>query len=155
VRLGSRDCVVCGQANPIGMRLQFEVDGQGAAAQWTVTAPFQGFRDVLQGGMICAILDDCMWYAAYGQGGVTLTAEATVRYLARVPVGARVLGRGRVVGRHGRLWTCAATLERPDGQVLASAQGKFLQVPEPELSALLAGTAVHELPAPAQPGPAP
>jgi len=149
--LGSRDCIVCGQDNPDGMRLRFRVDEAGAEAAWTVAGRFQGFRDVLQGGIVLAILDDCMWYAAYGRGGVTLTAEASVRYRARVPVGAAVVGRGRVLGRRGRLWTCSAELVAAgSGAVLASAQGKFMAVSPGDLEELIAGTRVHELPAGAQ-----
>jgi acyl-coenzyme A thioesterase PaaI-like protein len=129
------------------MQLRFRVDGAGAETGWMVRAPFQGFRDVLQGGMVLAILDDCMWYAAYARGGVTLTAEATVRYRAKVAVGEQVTGHGRVLAQRGRLWTCSAELVRAQsGDVLATAEDKFLAVPEGQLHELVAGARVHELP---------
>ena len=146
--LGSRDCVVCGAENPSGMRLRFAVDAAGASTEWTVAPAFQGFRDVLQGGMILAILDDCMWYAVYGRGGVTLTAEASVRYRARVAVGAQVRASAEVVSSRGRLWICRAELRRAgSGELLASAEGRFMHVPERDLEPLIGATAVHELPA--------
>ena len=146
--LGSLDCVVCGQRHPHGMRLRFGVGDAAAEAAWTVDPAFQGFRGVLQGGMVLAILDDCMWYAVYGEGAVTLTAEASVRYRAKVEVGQAVMARATVASHRGRLWHCTAEL-RPagGGPVLASAEGKFLSVPPSDGDALLRGTAVHELPA--------
>ena len=146
--LGSLDCVVCGQRHPHGMRLRFAVGDAAAEAAWTVDPAFQGFRGVLQGGMVLAILDDCMWYAAFGEGAVTLTAEASVRYHARVAVGQPVVARASVVAHRGRLWQCTAELRSAGGgPVLASAAGKFLTVPAADGEALLEGTAVHELPA--------
>ncbi len=146
--LGSWDCVVCGQRNLQGMRLRFHVDGDGARTAWTVAPAFQGFRDILQGGMVLAILDDCMWYAAYGQGAVTLTAEASIRYRAPVGVGEPILAEGRVVERRGRLWLCAAELVRAGSrEALARAEGKFLAVSPGRAADLSGGVRVHELPA--------
>ena len=146
--LGSRDCIVCGQQNPVGMRLRFAVDERGAETRWLVAESFQGFRGVLHGGLVLALCDDAMWYAAYGKGGVTLTAEATVRYRARVPIGANVIVRGWVAERRGRLWQCAAEIaDAGDGTVLATAQGKFLPVPDRDFEQVVGETRVHELPA--------
>lgn len=147
--LASRDCVVCGQEHPTGMRVRFAVDQAASEGTWTVHERFQGFRDVLHGGLILALMDDAMWYAIYARGGVALTAEATVRYKRRVEVGLAVTARGRVVDRRGRLWTCTADLVSAGGhgEVLASAEGKFLSVPAADLRALVGETRVHELPA--------
>lgn len=146
--LGSQQCVVCGQDNPTGMRLRFTVDGVGGAeACWTAQPPFQGFAGVVHGGAVLAVLDDAMWYAVYGMGGVTLTAEAVVRYRGRVEVGRRLVARGRVVRRRGRLWECEAELRPAEGgRALAATTGKFLAVPAAELPRLLGQAAVHELP---------
>lgn len=148
--------MVCGQDNPVGMRVRFTVDGLGAAeAAWTVGADFQGVVGLLHGGAVLALLDDAMWYAVYGvAGAVTLTAEAAVRYRRRVAVGRAVVVRGTVLSRHGRLWACRAELQAADdGSTLATATGKFLAVPGEELARLSADSGVHELPA-SPPGPA-
>lgn len=146
--LGSRDCVICGQEHPTGMRLRFTVDETGAEANWTVHARFQGFRGVLHGGLVLALMDDAMWYAIYGRGGVTLTAEATVRYKRRVEVGLPLTVRGYVREHRGRLWTCFAELVHTEGagEVLATTEGKFISVPAADLPALVGETRVHELP---------
>lgn len=146
-RLASRGCIVCGQENPLGLRLAFDVDRAGARAAWVAKPDYQGFDGVIHGGVVLALLDDAMWYAVYGQGAVALTAEATVRYKARVAVGAPVRVQGEVVERRGRLFQCRAEiLHAGDGSLLASSQAKFVTVADTELPALVAGTGVHELP---------
>ena len=145
--LVSRNCIVCGRDNPVGMRVSFRVDGASAQAEWSTRSDYQGFDGVLHGGVVLALLDDAMWYAVYGQEAVALTAEATVRYRQRVPVGARIRVAGMVVERRGRLFQCRAELvHAEDGALLASAHAKFVAVPAAESSALMAGTGVHEWP---------
>ncbi len=146
--LGSRDCVICGQEHPTGMRLRFAVDDHGSETGWTVQERFAGFHGVLHGGLVLAVMDDAMWYAIYGQGGVTLTAEATVRYRRRVEVGQPIAIRGRVREHRGRLWTCAAEVVSAGGaaEVLATAEGKFIAVSSEDYPILVSETRVHELP---------
>jgi acyl-coenzyme A thioesterase PaaI-like protein len=145
--LGSSDCIVCGQANPQGLRVRFTVDEDGVLATWTAAAAFQGFRGIVHGGIVLALLDDAMWYAAYGRGALTLTAEARVRYRRRVEVGMPVAVRARVQQHRGRVWTCAAELVGSDGgELLASAEGTFVAVRPEEVPALTKGAGIHELP---------
>jgi uncharacterized protein (TIGR00369 family) len=130
VSLTSRDCVICGRENPVGLRLAYAAAAGTAEARWTVDPRYCGVPGVLHGGLVLALLDDAMWYAAYSLGAFTLTAEASVRYRAPVRAGRTVVARGRVVDHRGRLWRLAAELvDAADGAVLAAASGKFLEVP--------------------------
>jgi acyl-coenzyme A thioesterase PaaI-like protein len=145
--LGSSQCVVCGQDNLQGLRVRFVVDTDGVRAAWTAQAPFQGFRGILHGGIVLALMDDAMWYAAYGRGALTLTAEARVRYRRRVEIGEALTVRASALGGRGRLWRCAAeVLRAADGVTLAAAEGTFVAVRPEEAAALRRGAAVHEYP---------
>ncbi len=144
--LGSRHCVVCGSENPVGMHLRFRVSDGTAETAWIPAPHFQGFEGVLHGGAVLALCDDAMWYAVFGGGACTMTAEAVVRYRAPVRIGVPLAVRGWVAERRGRLWQCAAELaEAEGGSVLATASGKFLTLPA-EQAALLARVGVHEYP---------
>ncbi len=130
----SRACIVCGRENEAGLRLAYWAGDQASRAEWVVEPRYCGIPGFLHGGLILALLDDAMWYAAYGEGAFTMTAEATVRYRAPVRSGQAVAALGRVEGRSGRLWRLAAELRDAEtGAVLAAASGKFLEVPPAEL----------------------
>lgn len=144
--LGSRLCLVCGQDNRSGLRLRFAVDEDGSTASWEARAPFEGFPGVIHGGIVLALLDDAMWYAAFGSVGPTLTAEASVRYHRRLELGMTVEVRGAVESHRGRICLCHAELWAESG-VIARASGKFLPVPEAERERLVGAGLVHELPA--------
>lgn len=132
--LTSRGCLICGRDNPAGLHLGYFAGDGESEADWTVEERFCGIPGVLHGGMVLALLDDAMWYAAYGEGAFTMTAEVTVRYRAPVGAGRAVRVAGRVVERGRRLWKLAADLRAADdGEVLASAAGKFLEVPAADL----------------------
>ncbi len=130
----SRACIVCGRENEAGLRLAYWAGDGQSRAEWVVDPRYCGIPGYLHGGLILALLDDAMWYAAYGEGGFTMTAEATVRYRAPVRAGQAVVAVGQVAGRSGRLWRLAAELRDAASEaVLAAATGKFLEVEPAEL----------------------
>ena len=53
-------CFVCGQDNPDGLRIFFHVDRETRTlrANFTPPAKYQGFKNVLHGGIISTLLDE-------------------------------------------------------------------------------------------------
>jgi acyl-coenzyme A thioesterase PaaI-like protein len=124
--LPSRDagtCFACGQANPIGLRLRFEADGEGIRAEFTPGPHYQGYEGVLHGGIIAAALDDAMANLFHMRGRETVTARLEVRYRREAPIGQRLIVTARTTGERGRFFTAEATLALPDGTCLAEASG--------------------------------
>lgn len=141
----SRGCVVCGRENPAGLRAVFVTGPEGAVARTAVPEQLQGFAGLAHGGVVAGLLDDAMWYACYGAGAVTLTAELVTRFRRPVRVGEPVEAHGRLVEVRGRLHVARAELrDAASGELLAEARGKFLAVEEP-LRGELAGTGIQEV----------
>lgn len=135
----SRECLICGRENPAGIRARFGVEDGVSVAVVTPPEHLQGFKGVLHGGIVTALLDDAMWYAAYGQGMFTLTGELGVRFRRPVEVGRRLEVRGRMLARRGRLAEMSAEIRYLDtGELVAEATGKFMEV-SPEVRARLSG----------------
>lgn len=127
----SAGCFVCGRENPVGLRLSWELDATAGTAEgrWFATDLYQGFDGIIHGGIVMALLDDAMWWAIYAQGGFTVTVEASVRFASPLRPGEPARVTARVVERQGRLWVVAAEVRGPDDRLVATAQGRFLQVP--------------------------
>ncbi|MFZ0472834.1 MAG: PaaI family thioesterase, partial [Bacteroidales bacterium] len=51
-------CFGCGPANPAGLKLTFEEDEEKLYAEWQPSAHFQGYTNVLHGGIIATLLDE-------------------------------------------------------------------------------------------------
>ncbi|MFN8241595.1 MAG: PaaI family thioesterase [Bacteroidales bacterium] len=78
-------CFGCGRKNPVGLRLDFFESDEGLHAEWQPTSQFQGYPNVLHGGIIATLLDEigawCIYIKAETAG---VTSEMRTKYLAPV-----------------------------------------------------------------------
>jgi uncharacterized protein (TIGR00369 family) len=122
-----RRCFVCGPANPDGLHLAFERDGDdGARSSVTLPPRVQGWRGVAHGGVAMMLLDEVMAYACILHGDLAVTASCEVRFRKPIPLGQRLVIRGRIKARRRKLIDLEATLALEDGTVLATAEGTFV-----------------------------
>jgi acyl-coenzyme A thioesterase PaaI-like protein len=68
-------CFVCGQKNPIGLRLRFTARGDSVRTEFTAGPRYQGYEGVLHGGIVAAALDDAMAQLFHMKGQASLTAR--------------------------------------------------------------------------------
>ena len=120
-------CFACGQANPIGLRLRFEHDGDTVRAEFTPGPHYQGYAGLLHGGIVAAALDDAMANLFRMRGRETVTARLEIRYRREAPIGQRLIVTARTTGERGRFFTAEATLALPDGTPLAEARGTLVR----------------------------
>ena len=68
-------CFVCGDKNPIGLNVPFYVKGDEVVAEYTAGCHFEGYRDILHGGILSALLDEVMIRAVLALEIYCVTAE--------------------------------------------------------------------------------
>ncbi|MDI3269286.1 MAG: PaaI family thioesterase [Bacillota bacterium] len=124
----SHHCFVCGKDNPHGLKARFWVDGPQSRTALTPPAHVRGFPGILQGGVVAALLDETMWYAAFGAGFFTLTADLKIRFRRPTPLGA-LKAFGEVASERRQIVLCRAQLVDERGEVLAQGEGKFFVIP--------------------------
>lgn len=124
-------CFACGHDNPIGLKLLFQLDGQGRPiATFVPPEEFQGFAGILHGGIICTLLDEAMAWAMILHGHFGATASLKVRFRKPIPTGKTVTVTGEIVNKRGKAWNLASYISDESGQVLAEAEGVFGAVSE-------------------------
>ncbi|MEI9479272.1 MAG: hotdog domain-containing protein, partial [Deltaproteobacteria bacterium] len=76
------NCFVCGEKNPGGLRLSFDIDKEKKTLKTTfVGSPvYQGYDGILHGGILSALLDEAMAKLSYELGYGTVTASLEVRF---------------------------------------------------------------------------
>jgi uncharacterized protein (TIGR00369 family) len=122
-------CFGCGQANPVGLRLEFSISAEGAViSNAIVSDQYEGPPGYLHGGIIAALLDEAMSKANRAQGVTAMTRQMQVEYLRPVPSGAAIRIEGRVTRSEGRKHWAEARIQSADGVVLAQANGLFIAV---------------------------
>lgn len=78
-------CFGCGIANPMGLKLRFSESDEFIHASWQPTDNYQGYPNVLHGGIIAALLDEIgAWVISVKIGTSGVTSEMKTRYLSPV-----------------------------------------------------------------------
>ena len=127
--IDDRRCFACGPHNAEGLHLDFVQDGD-AGARTAVTLPprLQGYRDIAHGGIVMMLLDEAMAHACRFIGEKAMTASCEVRFRKPVPLGAKLVIRGRYKERRRTVLFLEATVALEDGTLLATADGTFVSL---------------------------
>lgn len=126
-----RSCYACGERNPEGLRLSFDVDRAARTISTEVVfrKVHQGWNGVVHGGFLALVLDELMVNLAILLGLQAVTAEMTVRLKRPARPGLQVRGTGRIDDVRGRLVRASASLVQ-EGLEVASATGRLLRPTE-------------------------
>jgi len=126
-------CFVCGQKNPVGLKLNFAWDGKTARAEFTPGKFHQGWSGVVHGGIISCVLDEAMSYAALFEGVNTITAKMQARFKRPVQIGEHVVITGWVTKKSRRLVEAKGEVSLKDGTPIAdSTATMFILSPREE-----------------------
>ena len=119
--------------NPIGLKLRLRVDPERGESAAEVTFPedFQGWSGIVHGGLVAAVLDEALIYAAGAKGLKCVTGEITVRYVKPAETGVRYTLKGRFLEDKGRIVMAESRLVDGEGLEIARATGKLFKVPGP------------------------
>ena len=109
-------CFVCGPENPIGLHAEFNTDKDTCTshAELEMKASFQGWQDVIHGGILASLLDEACIYACMAKAEQCVTAELQVRYRKPVPVGAHIVVTGQLVDSSKKVWQAKSQLTIAD-----------------------------------------
>lgn len=119
-------CFVCGEANQAGLQTRFYIEDDHVKAKLAAQPHHCGYQNTIHGGVIAAILDECMgWAAARAIGRMCLTAELTIRYIGTVPDNQELTVVTEVAKANRRLVKATGEIQGADGKIYARAEGKF------------------------------
>ena len=121
-------CFACGEDNPRSLGMRFEMEGDHAVAQFTVSDYLQGFLGQAHGGIVATLLDEAMGWAARGSGDWAMTAKFSMRFRAKVPVGEPLTISSWVTRDRGRFLELRAEVRLQEGKLLAEADGLFARI---------------------------
>lgn len=123
---GFAECFACGPANPRGLRLVFERDGDAVVSTYTADAALGGYGTILHGGLTSTLLDEAMAWAVYGLlDKLPLTTELRVRFLGSVHTGEPLRIVGRIVSSDARGADARAEIRNAAGELRADGEGRL------------------------------
>lgn len=123
-----RHCFVCGEKNPNGFKLVFELDGKTLRTKFTPEKKHQGFRDIMHGGITMILLDEVLVNLAWRLGINAITAEITARLKKPVRIGETISISGCIEKDSGKILYGRATAKLENGTIVALAAAKLMRV---------------------------
>ncbi len=121
------DCPVCGESNPLAVRVPAWRDGDGALAKVRLDCAHQGVPGRSHGGVVAALFDDVMGFVISMRGLTAFQFELSIRYLKPTPIGTELEIRALPVERDGRRFIVDASIVA-DGVETATARGVHIVV---------------------------
>ncbi len=122
-------CFICGKKNATGLQLDFELVGDAEVrTSFLPTKQFQGFRDMVHGGVIAAILDEVMVNGVWLRGIRAVTGRFEVRLKRPANVGEWLHFVGRILRDAGKTLETEARAATSDGVIVAEASGLLVKV---------------------------
>jgi acyl-coenzyme A thioesterase PaaI-like protein len=82
-----KNCFACGKYSPIGLRLHYTLCGNTLTGEFRISDNYQGYDDIVHGGIIASILDCSMVHLFHKRDGLELkTAKLNITYRKSLPV---------------------------------------------------------------------
>ena len=122
-------CFVCGKRNKDGLRLDFELVGEdGIRTEFTPPKRYQGWKDIVHGGIIATILDEVMVNATYLRNILAVSAILEIKLRRPAAVGERLVFHGQILNEGAKTIDVKAWAEQENGTVVAEATGLLMKV---------------------------
>lgn len=122
------NCFVCGQDNPIGLKLDFDYDETCAWTWFDSPLCFEGYHEVIHGGIIATLLDEAMAKIILSKGLIAVTADLSVRYRKSLNVGIKVKVTGEITLQKSRTIHTKAVITDEIGTVYAEGTAVYIVV---------------------------
>jgi acyl-coenzyme A thioesterase PaaI-like protein len=130
--LADNYCFVCGKNNPQGFQIQVRYSEAELAAETELSIPreYQGWADVIHGGILATMLDELMAHAIWHFAGPGLTLGLEVRFHKPLKPDETIRVRGVMEPGNGNRRSATGEIIRlSDNQRIASGKSRFLLLP--------------------------
>jgi uncharacterized protein (TIGR00369 family) len=120
-------CFICGENNPSGLQLKFSLLNGKVQTEFLSQKNHQGYKNIVHGGIISALLDETMVKASLLRGMPAVTAEITVRFKNPLMTGERSVVEAEITSTRKRIIETSAVMRKSDGTLIAEAHAKLLR----------------------------
>ncbi len=125
-------CFGCSPFNKSGLQLKFQDCGKYIESTWKTLKKFEGFHNVLHGGIQATLLDETSAWVVFSKchtSGVTKSLK--IDYLSSVFISYDyIILRGRLVKQEDQEAFIECELLSPEGKICAKAEAVFFIFPE-------------------------
>lgn len=123
-------CFVCGKKNPVGLKLNFKIEKESKTikTEFIPSKLYQGYKDIVHGGIISTVLDEAMVKLAIGLGMNVVTVNMDIRFKRPLLVGERVTVSASLLSEVKRLIEAEAKAVKDDGTIVAEGNARLMRL---------------------------
>jgi uncharacterized protein (TIGR00369 family) len=123
------NCFVCGENNPGGLHLSFDIDQERQTLKTTFVAgpTFQGWDGIVHGGIISTLLDEAMAKLVYELGYQAVTVSLEIKFKKPAPILETLFVYGEITEVSKRLIKAKGRVTKDDGTILAVGTSTFIK----------------------------
>lgn len=119
------NCLFCGSENPYGFHLTFRQEDNFTVTETLVPWYYQGFKGIVHGGIVAALLDEVMSHSLKNAGIEAVTGTLEVRYIKPLLTEKPLVARGRIIKQEGRIIEAQGEVIQEE-EVVARGKGIFV-----------------------------
>jgi uncharacterized protein (TIGR00369 family) len=97
------------------------------SAEFIPRKTFQGYKDIVHGGIISTLIDEAMVKTALLQGIPAITAEITIRFKNPLIVGEKTIVEATITKMNKRIIETSAVVKKTDNTLIAEGHAKLLR----------------------------
>ncbi len=118
---------MCGPKNPVGLKLAFAFDGRTIKTAYVPPKEHQGYRNIVHGGIVSALLDEVMVKVAIELGKPAVTAQMDIRLKKAVNIGSHITISAEIT-KETRKTLIAYAKATVNNEIVAEAKGKLVKI---------------------------
>jgi len=120
-------CIICGKKNFEGLNIKYKLSQDGTIeARWTPSLKYEGFKGIIHGGILSAVIDEAMSKAIISRHIEALTVELNVRFHNYAVCGERLNIKAWIIKKHKRKILTEGILFKENGDKILHAMATFL-----------------------------
>lgn len=121
-----RDSFFCGTERPDGLGLTMTYENHSVLCDLFVDTRFEGYTDVLHGGMVFGIMDVMIWYAIFMETKkICMTRKTETEFLKPVMCDTHYTAKARFLYIDERDVYAEAWIENENGEICAKVNALF------------------------------
>ncbi len=123
-QLQGYDCFGCCKENPIGVHMEFFEDGDEIVCFWKPETHYQGWVNVLHGGILCTLIDETAAWVVFRKLQTSgVTRHIDIKYAKAVmTTEVEISIRAKLLEQRHNLATIMVSLKNSSGQECVSAR---------------------------------
>jgi acyl-coenzyme A thioesterase PaaI-like protein len=128
----STRCFVCGVENPVGLKHKFFVEDNVVKSDVYIPVHYGGYKDVIHGGVITALMDETMGWAAFIHSKskfLFFTREVSIKFKKNAPTETNLQIVTEFVEEKRNIGFSTAKLIDEKGNIYALGKGSFVGIP--------------------------